>query len=257
MSSKDSVDAAVASALRAFGRIDVLVNNAGYELRGDTENATVEATRKIVDTNFWGVVWLTQHAMRIMREDNTNKGAQGGVIMNVTSMGGRISVGGGAFYHATKWAVEGFTESVSKEVRPEWNSKWFFVVGWCEADQAVHFCLIEPGGVATDYLSRSSQPIAPHPAYAAPDTPARVLEKYLESLDATKGFATPGQIAAAMYRVVASGGAIPLRQPLGPDAWNWLKAAFDQAVVDHENVKEVALSAGSKEQADSVKFLMK
>lgn len=122
VSDKGSIDKAIEAALSTFGRIDVLVNNAGYELRGDTENAKVEDVQKIVNTNMYGVIWLTQHAMRIMREDNPKNGTIGGVIMQVTSMGGRMAVAGGAFYHATKWAVEGFTEGVSKEVRPDWNS---------------------------------------------------------------------------------------------------------------------------------------
>lgn len=61
--------------------------------------------------------------MRIMREDNARSGQQGGVIMQITSMGGFMGFPGNAWYHASKFAVEGFTESVNREVRPEWNSK--------------------------------------------------------------------------------------------------------------------------------------
>lgn len=88
-----------------------------------------------METNFWGVANLTLHAMRIMREDNAHAGSagdgergpqqqqQGGVIVQVTSMGGFVGYPGSAYYHAAKFAVEGFTESLSREVRPEWNSE--------------------------------------------------------------------------------------------------------------------------------------
>lgn len=114
----------MAAALSRFGRLDVVVNNAGYNLFGDAENAEEEDARRCVETDFWGAVRVTRHAMRVMREVNPGAGGQmGGVVMNVSSMGGRIAFPGNAFYHASKFAMEGWTEAVSKEVRPEWNSK--------------------------------------------------------------------------------------------------------------------------------------
>lgn len=123
VSFKESVDAAVALALGKFGRLDVCVNNAGYSLYGDAENCPEDMMHEVMETNFWGTVRVTQQALRIMREENPKTGQQGGVIFNVTSMGGRIAVPGNSFYHASKWAVEGFSEAVSKEVKPDWNSK--------------------------------------------------------------------------------------------------------------------------------------
>lgn len=76
------------------------------------------------ETNFWGLAQLTLHAMRIMRETNAACGQQGGVVIQISSMGGFMGFAGNAWYHAAKFAVEGFTESVSREVRPEWNSKF-------------------------------------------------------------------------------------------------------------------------------------
>lgn len=75
------------------------------------------------ETDFWGVTYLTLHATRIMRETNTISGQQGGVVVQITSVGGFMGFPGSAYYHASKFAVEGFTESVSREVRPEWNGK--------------------------------------------------------------------------------------------------------------------------------------
>lgn len=116
--------------------IKMLVNNAGYGLMGDTEsslpysngipnssNEEHSKARGVVETDFWGTAIMTLHAMRIMREDNARNGNQGGLVIQITSMGGYIAFPGNAYYHAAKFAVEGFTESVRREVRPEWNSK--------------------------------------------------------------------------------------------------------------------------------------
>lgn len=113
------------------------MNNAGYGLMGDTESSLPYSSgvpnssdeehskaRGVVETDFWGAANMTLHAMRIMREDNAkNGGKQGGLVIQISSMGGFVGFPGNAFYHAAKFAVEGFTESVSREVRPEWNSK--------------------------------------------------------------------------------------------------------------------------------------
>ena len=240
VTSRSSIDDAVNTALSRFGRLDVVVNNAGYSLRGDTENASEDAARHLVDTMFWGTVHLTRHAMRVMREVNPRQGAQGGVVLNVSSMGGRIAFPGNAFYHAAKFAVEGFTESVSKEMRPEWN---------------VHFCLIEPGGVKTDYLHRSMVTVEPHPAYAAPDTPTRLIERYMQDPEASKNWAEVDSVAKAMYDIVASGKEIPLRVPLGPDAWGMLKLENDKAGQMLDEWQQFSTGVGKKGQFESLKFL--
>lgn len=123
VTSKASIDAATKAALAKFGRLDVVVNNAGYGLYGDTESTTDEQARKQLDTNFWGAVDITKEAMRIMREENPKTGPQGGVVVQISSLGGRVGFAGGAFYHASKFALEGFTEAVAKEVHPDWNSE--------------------------------------------------------------------------------------------------------------------------------------
>lgn len=123
MTSQSSVDAAVATALSRFGRVDVFVNNAGYALSGDAENASDEDARRCVEADFWGAVRVTRHALRVLREDNAVTGQRGGVVMNMSSLGGRLGFPGTAFYHASKFAMEGFSEAVAKEVRPEWNSE--------------------------------------------------------------------------------------------------------------------------------------
>lgn len=124
VTSTASIEAALSEALTKFGRIDVVVNNAGYTLVGDTESAGDDESRALFDTNFWGMVDVTKKAVGIMRDQNARgDGQQGGVILNVSSMGGFMGFPGSSFYHASKFAMEGWTEAVAKELPVEWNSK--------------------------------------------------------------------------------------------------------------------------------------
>ncbi|TGJ83735.1 hypothetical protein E0Z10_g5025 [Xylaria hypoxylon] len=232
VTSDNAIDAAVDSALSKFGRIDVMVNNAGYGLMGDTESALQPEgqakARKQVETNFWGTARLSIHAVRVFRDENPKSGQQGGVVLNVTSLGGFAGYPGTAFYHAAKFGVEGFTESMSKEVRPEWN---------------IHFCLIEPGGTSTNFTRAGNMDwFAPHPAYAAADSPSRVLEGYINDPAMQKTWTPAERVAGAMYQVVALAKSrpLPIRLPLTEGAWQVVKN--EVAAVDKELDKVKALS---------------
>lgn len=120
----------------------------------------------------------------------------------------------------------------------------------------MHFCLIEPGGVDTNYATTSTQHIAPHPAYAAKDTPARVLEGFIENDEVRKGWATAEEVAGAMYTIVTREQKMPLRLPLSHDSWNLLKGAAVQAVEALDEVKDISLSVGNKDQWAAIKRLL-
>ena len=91
---------------------------------GDTEAAGDAESRALLDTNFWGMVDVTKRTLGIMREENAKEGGQqGGVVLNVSSMGGWFGFPACSFYHASKFAMEGWTEAVAKELPVEWNSK--------------------------------------------------------------------------------------------------------------------------------------
>ncbi|KAM0209980.1 hypothetical protein ACHAQI_006092 [Fusarium lateritium] len=122
ITSQPAINTAITTALERFGRIDVLVNNAGHGLIGEAEATTNVQARNVFETDFWGTVNLTLKALKVMREENEKTGSAGGVIMNITSVGGFIGLPGNSFYNASKFGVEGFTEAVSRELRPEWNS---------------------------------------------------------------------------------------------------------------------------------------
>ncbi|KAI0149591.1 retinol dehydrogenase 8 [Xylariaceae sp. FL1272] len=234
VSSQEAIDAAVAAAVAKFGRIDVLVNNAGYGLMGDTESMLEPEgqakARRVVETDLWGMLRLTMQAVRVFRDENPKTGQRGGVVLNVTSMGGFAGFPGTAFYHAAKFGVEGFTESISKEVRPEWN---------------IHFCLIEPGGTRSNFASAGSMDWMPaHPAYTAPDCPSRILEGYVKDPNMQKTWTPSETVAGAMYEVVARAATkpIPMRLPLTEGAWNILKAEVASVDKELDEVKDLALS---------------
>ncbi|KAI1261202.1 short-chain dehydrogenase [Xylariaceae sp. FL1019] len=241
VTSEQSINGAFEATLTKFGRIDVVVNNAGYTLAGDTEGAGDAEARAVMDTNFWGMVDVTKKALGIMRETNPESGQQGGVIVNISSMGGWTGYPGQAFYHASKFAMEGFTEAVAKELPSEWN---------------IHLTNMEPGGVKTNYATSSLKPMAKrHPAYDHPNFPTNMLIGHMQSEQGRSLWAEPRDIAAAIYRVVSRGQRIPIRVPLGPDAWGMIAKDLEDTKADLEEVKSISLSVGDPKQLDAIDFL--
>lgn len=132
---KSAVHAAIGAAKARFGRLDVVVNNAGYGLFGAIEEISEAEARAQIETNLFGALWVTQAALPIMR-------AQGsGHIIQVSSIGGVNAFPTVGLYHASKWALEGFSQSLAAEVAPF----------------GIKVTLIEPGGFATDWGGASAQ----------------------------------------------------------------------------------------------------
>lgn len=130
VASPSSVNAAFAAAAAAEHfcssadgkfHVDVVINNAGYSLSGDTESATEEETHREMETLFFGTARVTTRALEAMRQAADTR--RGGVIFNISSLAGLCAFPGHAYYHAGKFAVEGFSESVAREVHPDWNSE--------------------------------------------------------------------------------------------------------------------------------------
>ena len=107
MADEDAAYAAVRVAVDAFRRLDVVVNNAGYGDIAPFEQLSSERFKALVDTNFYGVVYVTRAALPTMRRQKS------GYILQVSSVGGRLALPGSAAYHAAKWAVGGFTEALA------------------------------------------------------------------------------------------------------------------------------------------------
>jgi NAD(P)-dependent dehydrogenase (short-subunit alcohol dehydrogenase family) len=135
--------AAVARAYERFGRLDVVVNNAGYGHFGAIEELSEEDIRGQLETNLFGALWVTQAALPFLR-------AQGsGHIIQVSSIGGISAFLNVGAYHASKWALEGFSQSLAAEV----------------AEFGIHVTLIEPGGFSTDWAGPSAKHSDPNPVY--------------------------------------------------------------------------------------------
>ena len=140
---KGAVHTAIAAANARFGRLDVIVNNAGYGLFGAIEEISEAEARAQIETNLFGALWVTQAALPIMR-------AQGsGHIIQVSSIGGVNAFPTVGLYHASKWALEGFSQSLAAEVAPF----------------GIKVTLIEPGGFATDWGGASAQRAQPLSVY--------------------------------------------------------------------------------------------
>lgn len=133
-----SIHAAVKEAVKAFGRIDVLVNNAGYGLLGYFEEFSEELIRRQMETNVFGLMNLTRAILPVMREQRS------GWIVNFSSTSGLKSVEGGAAYSASKFAVEGFTEGLAIEVKPF----------------GINCLIVEPGAFRTDFFKEGTSFVA-------------------------------------------------------------------------------------------------
>ncbi|GAB3830425.1 SDR family oxidoreductase [Kribbella italica] len=134
---------AVQQAAEHFGRLDVVINNAGYGHFGMVEELTEDELRNQLETNLFGAVWVTQAALPIMREQ------QSGHIIQVSSIGGISAFPSVGAYHASKWALEGLSQSLAQEV----------------AGLGIHVTLIEPGGFSTDWSGPSAVHSDENPAY--------------------------------------------------------------------------------------------
>jgi NAD(P)-dependent dehydrogenase (short-subunit alcohol dehydrogenase family) len=152
--------AAVAQAHERFGRLDVVVNNAGYGQFGMIEEISEAEARAQFETNVFGALWITQAALPYLREQGS------GHILQVSSIGGISAFPNIGIYNGSKWALEGISQALAQEV----------------ADFGIKVTIIEPGGFATDWGGASAKLAAPNPAYdayrekAAEQRKARVAE---------------------------------------------------------------------------------
>ncbi len=183
--------AAVAVAVAEFGRLDVLVNNAGYANVGAFEDVAEDDFRAQIDTNFFGVVNLTRAALPVMRKQRD------GHIIQISSIGGRGASPGLAAYQAAKWAVGGFSGVVAKEVAP----------------LGVRVTTVEPGGMRTDWAGSSMRVDDLSPDYR--ETIGGYAKNIRGNADVMRG--DPKKIAQAIL-TLANEKAPPLRLLIGTDA---------------------------------------
>jgi len=215
--------AAVQVAVAAFGRLDVVVNNAGYGDMAPFEQVSSERFKALMDTNFYGVVNMTRAALPIMRKQKS------GCILQISSVGGRFTVAGNTAYHAAKWAVGGFSECLAQEVAPF----------------GVKICALEPGGMRTNYGARASK----NTPDLLPDYEASV-GAVAKALEAYWGHETsdPAKVAQLVVRLAASD-QLPAHLLLGSDAVQYVAQAEAARAADAERWREVSLSTDAAASA--------
>jgi NAD(P)-dependent dehydrogenase (short-subunit alcohol dehydrogenase family) len=213
---EEAAKAAVRTAVEKYGRLDVLVNNAGYGHFAPFEQTTPEQFRDVIETCLFGVVYTTRAALPVMRKQKS------GHIFQVSSIGGRMAMPGNTPYHAAKWAVGGFSDSLAAEVAPF----------------GVKVCTLEPGGIRTNWAQRAGE-----------NSP-ELMPEYEESVGAiykllaairgnTEG--DPKRIAEVVVKL-ANMEEIPKRLILGKDAEIRVKNVETARAEEAAKYRELTLS---------------
>ncbi len=210
------IKAAVAEVNEKFGQIDVLVNNAGIGYFGAVEESEEADIRHMFDVNFWGLSEMTRQVLPLMR-------AQGsGHLINISSIGGLKSFPSLGYYHATKYAVDGFSEALFKEISP----------------LGLNVTIVAPGNFRTDWAGRSAK-----------DSPV-IITDYAPTAQATKQWVRglsgqqagdPVRAAQAIVNVVETKHP-PLRLLLGRDALDGARTKLAELAADYDAWEETTLS---------------
>lgn len=205
-----SAEAAIAATITKFGRLDVLVNNAGYADVAAFEDMSLASFRRQVETNFFGVINVTKAAVPTLRTQGS------GHIMQVSSVGGRVGSPGLAAYQSSKWAVGGFSTVLAAELAP----------------LGVKVTVLEPGGMKTDWVS--SMIIEPVSEPYVTSVQAKIDERARLSTDWTE----PADIVRSVLHV-ANAPEPPVRLLLGEDAVELGKMVGENLAASDEKWREV------------------
>jgi NAD(P)-dependent dehydrogenase (short-subunit alcohol dehydrogenase family) len=216
VTSSQDVQAAIDTAIATFGRIDVLVNNAGHGLIAALEEVSDEDTHQFFETNFFGAVRLMRDVLPIMRLQGN------GHIVNMSSTAGLVGFGGSSLYCGAKFALEGASEALAKEVEPF----------------GIKVTLIEPGAFRTDFNGRSLAAAEQSIDAYAPVSGASL--QWFKEMDG-KQPGNPAKAAQAIIQAVESPYP-PLRLALGTDAMNLIQEKLESVKMDLDAWQQVTVS---------------
>jgi NAD(P)-dependent dehydrogenase (short-subunit alcohol dehydrogenase family) len=208
------IESAVAQAVKKFGRIDVLINNAGYGIVGAVEETPENELRALMETNFFGAVALTRALLPTMR-------AQGsGTIVNISSMGGQMSYPGFGAYSASKFALEGMSEALAAEMKPF----------------GVKVLIVEPGAFRTEFAGAAFRYMPEIDSYDSTVGPMRAFSM---GMDATQE-GDPFKAAKAIEQALDAE-ETPLRLALGADAINAIRGHSEALLKELSQWEKVGL----------------
>lgn len=207
--------AAIAQAHDHFGRIDIVVNNAGYGHFGCIEELTEQEARDQLESNFFGALWITQAALPYLRAQ------RGGHIVQVSSLGGLATLPDAGIYHASKFALEAISEALAQEV----------------TSFGINVTLIEPGLFATDWAASSAKRSGPLPAYE------RVHDHAVQTISETLGApGDPRATATALLNIVDAEEP-PLRVFLGRAPLTIIQAVYQDRLKTWQQWESTAVQA--------------
>jgi NAD(P)-dependent dehydrogenase (short-subunit alcohol dehydrogenase family) len=212
---KDDVKNAVENIKNHFGSIDILINNAGYGLFGTVEETTEEQARAQMETNFFGLLWVTQAVLPVMRAQKS------GHIIQVSSFLGLTTLPMLGLYNASKFAVEGLSETIATEV----------------AHLGIKFTLIEPNGFSTEWAGSSAVQTTSDIADYNP-----VREGFAEGTDNSDIWGDPKATVEPILQVVNSENP-PLRLLFGKIAYHSINDVYTNRLKEIEEWKEVSIAA--------------
>ena len=210
---REACFAAVNKAKAHFGRIDVLINNAGFGLFGAIEETTEQQARAQMETNFFGVLWVTQAIVPVMREQ------QGGHIIQVSSFLGLVTLPVLGLYNASKYAVNGLSETLATEVK----------------SFGIKVSLIEPNGFSTDWSGASAFQTEANEIYAP-------IKKAFADGATPDTWGKPEATAGAVLALIDSKNP-PLHFLLGKVAYPGVKKVYEERLAEFEEWKEVSANA--------------
>lgn len=205
----------VTAAFAALGTIDVIVSNAGFGLSASVEEASEEQIRRVIDTNLFGSIHVIRAALPHLRAQRH------GHILQMSSEGGQAAFPNFGYYHASKWAIEGFCEAVAQEILP-------FGIG---------LTIVEPGATRTGFQAA----LVNAPAMPEYDrTPAGDMRRAAEN-GSYQPVNDPAKVVRAIIDLV-DGGDVPLRLLLGSDAYRHVRASLIARLSEYDMYRDITMS---------------
>lgn len=179
---EESMSSCVSTIIEREGKIDILINNAGYGSYGEIENVTMEEARKQIEVNIFGLARMTQLVLPNMRKNKFGK------IVNISSMGGKMYTPFGGWYHATKFAVEGFSDCLRMEVEPF----------------GIDVIIVEPGGIKTEWGIIAAENLKNSSLGGAYENTALDASNHMRQLYSGEKLTSPKVIAKTICKAVTA-----------------------------------------------------